>query len=112
MSRSQRRRREGNRDALLAMLASNRIDRREFLKRVGVGGVLLLGGPALLAACGGDETAPTGAGNKLYVDNWIEYIDVDGAGNSPTLTRFEEQTGIDVTYNEGVNSNEDWFGKY
>ena len=94
------------------MLASNRIDRRQFLKRVGAGGVLMLGGPALLAACGGGETAATGEGNGLFVDNWIEYIDVDDAGESPTLTRFEAESGIDVTYNEGVNSNEDWFGKY
>jgi spermidine/putrescine transport system substrate-binding protein len=94
------------------MLASNRIDRREFLKRVGAGGVLMLGGPALLAACGGGETAGTGEGNSLFVDNWIEYIDVDDSGESPTLLRFETESGIDVTYNEGVNSNEDWFGKY
>jgi spermidine/putrescine transport system substrate-binding protein len=104
--------RKGNRDALLALLASNRIDRRQFLKRVGAGGVLMLGGPALLAACGDDETAGTGEGNTLFVDNWIEYIDVDDAGESPTLLRFMAESGIDVTYNEGVNSNEDWFGKY
>ena len=108
----QRNQRLGNRDALLALLASNRIDRRQFLKRVGAGGVLMLGGPALLAACGGGETAGTGEGNALFVDNWIEYIDVDDAGESPTLLRFEAESGIDVTYNEGVNSNEDWFGKY
>ena len=112
MNQIQRTQRRGNRDALLAMLASNRIDRREFLKRVGAGGVLMLGGPALLAACGGGETAATGEGNGLFVDNWIEYIDVDDAGESPTLARFEAESGIDVTYNEGVNSNEDWFGKY
>ncbi len=94
------------------MLASNRIDRRQFLKRVGAGGVLMLGGPALLAACGGGETAGTAEGNSLFVDNWIEYIDVDDSGESPTLLRFETESGIDVTYNEGVNSNEDWFGKY
>lgn len=72
----------------------------------------MLGGPALLAACGGDETAGTGEGNALFVDNWIEYLDVDDAGASPTMTRFEAETGIDATYTEGVNSNEDWFGKY
>jgi len=72
----------------------------------------MLGGPALLAACGGGDSGATGDGKSLYVDNWIEYIDVDDSGNSPTLTRFESESGIDVTYNEGVNSNEDWFGKY
>jgi spermidine/putrescine transport system substrate-binding protein len=102
-------RRTGNHEAILAILASSQIDRREFLRRVGAGGVLMLGGPALLAACGGGDG---GAGNGLFVDNWILYIDVDDDGNSPTIARFEEQTGIDVTYTEGVNSNEDWFGKY
>jgi spermidine/putrescine transport system substrate-binding protein len=103
-------RRRGNRDAILAMLASNRIDRRQFLKRVGASGVLMLGGPALLAACGGDGGGD--GSNELFVDNWIEYIDIDDDGNYPTISRFTEETGIDVTYTEGVNSNEEWFGKY
>ena len=102
-------RRRGNRDVILAMLASNRIDRRQFLKRVGAGGVLMLGGPALLAACGGGGADD---GNPLFVDNWIEYIDVADDDSNPTITKFEEATGISVTYTEGVNSNEDWFGKY
>jgi len=102
-------RRRGNRDAILALLASNRIDRREFLKRVGASGVLMLGGPALLAACGGGGA---GGDNELFVDNWIEYIDVADDDSNPTITKFQEATGISVTYTEGVNSNEDWFGKY
>jgi spermidine/putrescine transport system substrate-binding protein len=100
----------------LALLASGRIDRREFLRRFGGGGVLLLGGPALVAACGDGggtgETGGTGATGVLNVDNWIEYIDAEDPAESPTILRFEEETGIDVNYMEGVNSNEDWFGKY
>jgi spermidine/putrescine transport system substrate-binding protein len=98
---------------------SNRIDRREFLRRVGAGGVLMIGGPALLAACGDGTssqgtTGGTGAGGggALNVDNWIEYIDLDENGDSPTILRFQDETGIAVNYMEGVNSNEDWFGKY
>ncbi|HJR86694.1 MAG TPA: hypothetical protein VJ930_03445, partial [Acidimicrobiia bacterium] len=113
----------GQRDVLLTLLASGRIDRREFLRRFGAGGVLLLGGPALLAACGGDVAATTaggggaattaggGGGGVLVVDNWIEYIDLDDNGDSPTILRFTEQTGIEVDYMEGINSNEDWFGR-
>jgi spermidine/putrescine transport system substrate-binding protein len=84
----------------------------------------MIGGPALLAACGGGDgaatTAATGAtsgtgaqgGGSLVIDNWIEYIDIDDNGDSPTILRFMEETGIDVDYMEGVNSNEDWFGRY
>jgi spermidine/putrescine transport system substrate-binding protein len=110
------RRRRGQRDVLLSLLASGRIDRREFLRRFGAGGVLLLGGPALLAACGDGggtgETGGSGGSGVLNVDQWIEYIDAKNPAEAPTLLRFEEQTGIDVNYMEGVNSNEDWFGKY
>ena len=109
----------GDRDVLISMLMTNRIDRREFLRKVGAGGVLMLGGPALLAACGDGTSAEgttggTGAsgGGVLNVDNWIEYIDAKNPDEAPTLVRFEEETGIDVNYMEGVNSNEDWFGKY
>lgn len=115
MNRIDTPRRRGNRDTLLALLASNRIDRREFLKRVGAGGVLMLGGPALLAACGGETggtTGPGGDANQLFVDNWIEYIDLAEDGSNPTIDKFTADTGISVTYTEGVNSNEDWFGKY
>ncbi|MGQ0847618.1 MAG: polyamine ABC transporter substrate-binding protein, partial [Actinomycetota bacterium] len=107
----------GDRHALLALLASNRIDRREFLRRVGAGGVLMLGGPALLAACAGDGGAD--GANSLFVDNWILYVDCliaeDGSedcGVHPTIDAFTAETGIGVTYTEGVNSNEEWFGKY
>jgi spermidine/putrescine transport system substrate-binding protein len=104
-----RTRRPGNQKAILALLASNGIDRREFLRRVGAGGVLMLGGPALLAACGGGG----GGGDSLFVDNWIEYIDCgDTCDVHPTIDQFTEETGIQVTYTEGVDSNEGWFGKY
>ena len=36
-------------DALIALLAADRIDRRKFLKGVGAGSLLMLSGPALLA---------------------------------------------------------------
>lgn len=108
--------RRGQRDVLLNLLESGRIDRREFLRRLGAGGVVLLGGPVLLAACGdgGGTGATGGSGGSgvLNVDQWIEYIDAQNPAEAPTLLRFEEQTGIDVNYMEGVNSNEDWFGRY
>lgn len=101
--------RRGNRDALMAMLASNQIDRRQFLKVMGGAGAFVMIGPSLLAACAG------GAGDdELVVDNWILYIDIDDdTGAYPSIETFEEESGLSVTYNEGaVNTNEDWFAKY
>lgn len=114
-------RRRGSMDAAAAALKSG-MDRREFLKRFGIGGALLLGGPALLAACGDGSTSTTAglAGTtlppdlQLFVDNWILYIDTteDSPDGTSTIDEFEINTGIKVTYTEGVNSNEEWFGKY
>ncbi len=114
-------RRTGSMDALMALAARQGISRRDFLRRVGGTGAFVVAGPALLAACGGDGTSTTasggtgGAGSKeLFVDNWILYIDTteDAPDGTSTIDEFEAETGIDVTYTEGVNSNEEWFGKY
>lgn len=105
-------------------LPRNAVSRRDFLKRMGGAGAFALAGPTLLAACGEDETATTttagGAtttaapSNELFVDNWILYIDTteDSPDGTSTIDEFAAETGIDVTYTEGVNSNEEWFGKY
>ncbi len=124
-------RRTGNRDALMAVAARNAarngISRRDFLRRMGASGAVLLGGPTLLSACGiegtGGTTATTAPGtgttgaadsSALAVDNWILYIDTtdDSPDGTSTKDEFEAETGISVTYTEGVNSNEEWFGKY
>lgn len=76
------------------------VSRRRFL----TGAVALgaaVGGASLLAACGG-----TGASDgSLQVSNWTGYID-PGA-----VRRFERDTGIDVTYTEDINDNNEWFAK-
>ncbi len=126
-------RRTGSRDALVELAARNAarqgISRRDFLRRAGGAGALMLGGPTLLAACGIEGTAETSATTaagssgstaapvattELFVDNWILYIDTteDSPDGTSTIDEFEAETGIDVTYTEGVNSNEEWFGKY
>lgn len=112
--------RRGSRDALLSMLATNKIDRREFLKKVGAGGVLMLGGPALLAACGGESGADceftssgTGDNSSLNFANWPFYIDTveDGWFDTSSVDDFTAATGISVNYLEEVNDNNEWFGK-
>jgi spermidine/putrescine transport system substrate-binding protein len=63
------------------------------------------------AACrSADES---GSDKRLVVSNWPLYIDVDEDDESkrPTLEAFSEQTGIQVTYQEDVNDNNEFFGK-
>jgi spermidine/putrescine transport system substrate-binding protein len=79
----------------------------------------------LLAACGGGEepVASQGTGfdwseqkkaGELTFANWPLYIDkdkVDGEVVHPSLQRFTETTGIDVTYLEQINDYATFFGK-
>ncbi|MBH0129773.1 PotD/PotF family extracellular solute-binding protein [Salinibacterium sp. NK8237] len=70
-----------------------------------------------LSACstGPDEltAAPdTSATDKLIRwDNWALYVDVDDAGNYPTIDAFEAQTGITVEYTEAVDDNNTYYAK-
>ena len=78
---------------------SDGVTRRRFLAgaaAVGAG----LGGATLLAACGSGNGA-----DSLQISNWTSYID-PGA-----VRRFERRTGIDVTYTEDINDNNEWFAK-
>lgn len=105
---------------------SQQISRRQFLVRSGIAGAAGLTLPQLLAACGGDdgdETAETGAdtggaattagggGNVLLFDNWPAYIDPTEGDVKGTVDRFREATGIDLTYTEGYNDNNEYFAK-
>ena len=95
------------------------LGRRRFLRGAAVGG-LGLWVPGMLAACGTEGTTQTSEScqstdksdteKKLMFSNWPEYIDVKGK-KMPTLEAFEAETGIDVTYNTDINSNNEFFGK-
>ena len=97
--------------------ATDRITRRELLRRAGRGS-MDLGTMALLAACGVQgqrreeegtpEALPPKAG-ELVMANWPLYIDKSGS-TSPTVTSFEEQHGIDMAYKVVINDNEEFFG--
>jgi spermidine/putrescine transport system substrate-binding protein len=88
--------------------------RRQFLIRSGVLGAAGLSLPALLSACGGDDDDGGDAGGgggegggarTLYFDNWPAYIDEE------TVGLFSEETGIDMTYTEAVNDNNEYFAR-
>lgn len=53
--------------------------------------VLMMG---LLAGCGGSGSGEAESAGKLNIYNWGEYFDLDA------LEQFEEETGIEVTYDE------------
>lgn len=96
--------------------ATDRISRRELLRRAGRGS-MYLGAMALLASCGvqgqrREESElgplPSKAG-ELVMANWPLYIDKKGP-TSPTVTSFEEEHGIDMQYQVVINDNEEFFG--
>jgi spermidine/putrescine transport system substrate-binding protein len=88
------------------------LSRRAFLGRgaAGLTAATVLG-PSLLAACGGDDddTAAGGGGGSssdtLRISNWPFYISED------FVPKFEEASGLSVSYKEDFNDNEEWFAK-
>jgi spermidine/putrescine transport system substrate-binding protein len=105
------------RDELLRV-SSAALNRRSFLRALGVGGAVLAAGP-LLAACGTegtDATASGGGGGDAKTVNWSNwplYLDAsdDNPDEHPTLTAFEKKSGLKVNYTEDINDNDEFFGK-
>jgi len=107
--------------ALWRGLTQRRFSRRDLLKYTGYGAGSA-GLAAFLAACGVSGTAtkhttpPVSAveafwkkqhkTGTLNFANWPDYIDKDDNGNSPTLLKFTQQTGIKVSYHEVIADNE------
>jgi spermidine/putrescine transport system substrate-binding protein len=105
---------------------TERIDRRELLRR-GAAGSALLTVPGLLAACGGGgggikgTAGSTGAATTteshtlaktLNFSNWPLYIDIDEKTKGhPSLQQFTKATGVKVNYTEDINDNPSFFGK-
>lgn len=88
-----------------------------------LGSATLLAAGGSLAGCGTKAAQQTEEGcvsedlsaseQKLIFSNWPQYMDVDEADASkrPTLDGFQAKTGIQVTYTEDVNDNNEFFGK-
>jgi spermidine/putrescine transport system substrate-binding protein len=104
--------------ALLAAMGP-RLSRRALL---GAGTAAAAG--VALAGCSPPEP-PTGGAPELKLPedlsdqekilkwaNWTAYLDVnEKTGKYPTLQRFMEQTGIEVTYSEDIEDNDSYFAK-
>jgi len=93
------------------------VDRRQFLRYMGVAAAAVGAGP-LLAACGDDTTSTTGGTaaltNEFTFANWPFYIDPGGEDSffeTSSLDDFTAATGISVNYIEEINDNVEWFGK-
>jgi spermidine/putrescine transport system substrate-binding protein len=79
------------------------LDRRDFLKSLGLVGGTIVVSPALFAACASGSSS--GDKNSIHISNWTSYI-------SDQLKKdFEKETGIKLTYTEDVNDNSEYFAK-
>jgi spermidine/putrescine transport system substrate-binding protein len=105
----------------LLMSSSAGLNRRSFLRALGVGGALLAAGP-VLAACGTKGTNSSasggsggGGGDSKTVNwsNWPLYLDASDKNpdEHPTLVAFQKKSGLKVNYTEDVNDNDEFFGK-
>ncbi len=102
--------------AAIAQGMRSSVSRRRLLQAAGIGGAAMLA-----TACGtssGGSTQASAAEDlsdtemKLNWSNWPSYMDVDEeTGTYPTLEEFISSTGIDVTYTEDVNDNNEFFAK-
>jgi spermidine/putrescine transport system substrate-binding protein len=98
--------------SLIAQAKRAQLSRRAMLAGTGAGATALA-----LAACstGTDELTPaedvSDSDKTLNWANWPFYIDEDEEGGYPTLERFQEQTGIEVTYLIDVDDNNSYFAK-
>jgi spermidine/putrescine transport system substrate-binding protein len=94
--------------------------RRTFLRGLSLSALAVAGGE-LLSSCGTPSAiVPAGScvshdksatEKVLQFDNWPQYIDPSTSKRPSTLDKFEEATGISVTYIADVNDNESFFAK-
>ncbi len=86
-------------ERLIEQVREGRLNRRQFVGRALGLGLSLSGAGALLAACGGDETASDGGSpapmattlpESITFFNWADYLDPD------LKKKFESETGIKV----------------
>lgn len=111
---------------LLRGLTRSRFNRREALRKAGIG-IGALSASSLLAACGvggSEKTQTTPSEVAEFWDkqkktgsftfaNWPLYIDTDPNNKSrhPSLELFTKQTGIEVNYKEVIQDYDPFFGK-
>jgi spermidine/putrescine transport system substrate-binding protein len=105
------------------VLRAIRPTRRTVLRGMAAAAAGMFTGGGVLTACGMPGTRQDPAScrsadeseqdRRLVMSNWPLYIDVDEEDESrrPTLDAFMESAGIEVSYTEDVNDNNEFFGK-
>jgi len=98
--------------SLVAQARRAQVSRRAMLAGTGAGATAL----ALAACSTGPGDVTTAVDNSaddptLNWANWSFYIDEDEEGGYPTLGKFQEETGIAVTYLIEVDDNNSYFAK-
>ncbi|MCW2857624.1 MAG: transporter substrate-binding protein [Marmoricola sp.] len=77
-----------------------------------VGALRLFGTPDAKQNPADCTTRDLSASDKQFIiSNWPLYIDENSKKNPSTLQRFEKATGINVSYTDDVNDNDQFFGK-
>jgi spermidine/putrescine transport system substrate-binding protein len=91
--------------SLVQAARSSQISRRGML--LGAAGTIGTASALSLTACapGGDSA------DSIIWANWAAYIDEDDEGNYPTLDRFEDESGIRVSYQIDVDDNNTFYAK-
>jgi spermidine/putrescine-binding protein len=119
-------------EAAMRNIMRKRLTRRSVLKGAGTG-VAGFGLASFLAACGGGGGGNGGAGgggagggdpsvifggepgDTINFANWPFYLDQskdrDGDVYYPSLRQFQQQTGIQVEYQDVINDNAEFFGR-
>lgn len=113
--------------AAMSAQMKSAVSRRRLLQAAGIGGAAMV-----VTACGagGSEesagsSAATGSASEAATStdlsdtekvvnwsNWISYLDIDeSTGTYPSLTAFQDATGIEVTYTEDINDNNEFYAK-
>jgi spermidine/putrescine transport system substrate-binding protein len=106
--------------AAIAGQMRSAVSRRRLLQVAGIGSAAMVA-----AACGtgssdsaGGEASASAAEDKSDTEmvvnwsNWPLYLDVnEDTGEYTSLVAFEQATGIDVTYTEDVNDNNEFYAK-
>jgi spermidine/putrescine transport system substrate-binding protein len=99
------------------VMRRERITRRTFMRRAGRGGIALgalATVPGILAACspGGGGGSP-GTSTEVRWLNWPAYIDLSDDGSTmPSIEAFQEESGLQVEYSEGLLDNAEFLAQY